>query len=71
MYIYIYIYIYINFAFFVYCNIVETHTDNGHTGFAFTYSFTAGFTGSLLLVETAYPILNMIQVINKEARVTW
>ena len=42
-YIYIYIYIYINFAFFVYWNIVATHTYDGHTGFTFTWSFPAGF----------------------------
>ena len=29
-----------------------------------------GFTSSLSLVETAYPIVNMVQVINKEARAT-
>ena len=28
------------------------------------------FTSSLSLVETAYPIVNMVQVINKEARAT-
>ena len=44
IYIYIYIYIYINFAFFVYWNIVATHTYDGHTGFTFTWSFPAGFT---------------------------
>ena len=33
---YIYIYIYINFVFFVYCNIITTHTHTGHTGFTFT-----------------------------------
>ena len=35
IYIYIYIYIYINFVFFVYSNIVGTHTHAGHTGFTF------------------------------------
>ena len=57
--------------FFVYSNIVGTYTNAGHTGFIFTLSFQAGFTWSLSLVETAYPIVNMIQVINKEARATW
>ena len=33
--IYIYIYIY-NFVFFVYCDIVATHTRTGHTGFKLT-----------------------------------
>ena len=32
----IYIYIYINFVFFVYFNIVATHTHIGHIGFTFT-----------------------------------
>ena len=32
------------FGFFVYCNIVATHTYDGHTGFTFTQSFPAGFT---------------------------
>ena len=36
IHMYIYIYIYINFVLFVYCNIVATHTDTGHTGFTFT-----------------------------------
>ena len=26
-----------------YCNIVATHTYDGHTGFTFTWSFPAGF----------------------------
>ena len=38
------IYIYMNFVFFVNCNIVATHTYDGHTGFTFTWSFPAGFT---------------------------
>ena len=33
-------------------------------------SFPATFTRSLSLVETAYPIVSMIQVINEEARAT-
>ena len=42
--IYIY-YIYIwTLCFFVYCNIVATHTYDGHTGFTFIWSFPAGFT---------------------------
>ena len=40
---YIYIYIHMNFVFFVYCNIVATHTYNGHTGFSFVWSFPACF----------------------------
>ena len=51
-------------------NIAATHTHTGHTGFTFTLSFPADFTWSLSLVETAYPIVNMFQVINKEARAT-
>ena len=44
-YIYIYICIYItDFVFFVYCNIVATHTHDCYTGFTFTQSFPAGFT---------------------------
>ena len=35
IHIYIYIYIYMNFMCFVYCNIVATHTHDGHTGFTF------------------------------------
>ena len=31
-------------------------------------SFRAAFTCSLSIVETAYPIVNMFQVNNKEAR---
>ena len=33
-------------------------------------SFPAGFTLSLSLVETAYPIVNMFQVNKKEAKIT-
>ena len=33
-----------NFVFFVYCNIVTTRTDDGHTGFIFIWSFPLGFT---------------------------
>ena len=39
-----YIYIYELCVFFVYCNIVATHTHDGHTGFTFIWSFPAGFT---------------------------
>ena len=36
LYIYLYIYTYISdFVFFVYCNIVATHTHDCHTGFTF------------------------------------
>ena len=71
LYIYIYIYVcmYMNSVFFVYCNIVATHTYDGHTGFTFTWSFPAIVTmPDVLLVETANAIMNMIQVINKEPR---
>ena len=34
-----------NFVFFVYCNIVATHTYDDQTGFTFTCSFSAGFNG--------------------------
>ena len=47
MYIYIYIHIYIytyKLCFFVYSNIVATHTHVVCTGFTFIYSFPAGFT---------------------------
>ena len=53
-----YIYIYINCV-FVYCNIAETHT---HAGLVTLVSCSHNPT------QTAYPIVNMIQVINKEAR---
>ena len=57
IYIYIYTYIYIyKFVFFVDCNIVATHTHN--------------LFQLVLLAETVYPIVNMIQVINKEGRTT-
>ena len=49
-------------------NIVAAHTHLDHTGFTFSKSFPAGFASSLLLVKTAYPIVNMLQVINKETR---
>ena len=68
IFIYIYIYMYKNFVFclFVYCNIVAAHTHTGHTGFTFTQPIPAGFTWSLLLVETVYQIVNTILVINKK-----
>ena len=59
-----------SFVFFVFCNIVATHTQTGHTGFTYTWSFPAAFTWSFSLIETAYPIANMFQVMNKEARET-
>ena len=31
-------------VFFVYCNIIATHTSDSHTGFTFIRSFPAGFT---------------------------
>ena len=54
-----------NFVFFVYCNIVATYTYDGHTGFTFINLFQLA-----LLVDRAYTIVNMIQVVNKEARAT-
>ena len=33
-----------NFVFFVYCNIVATHTYDGHTGFTFILCFPDSFT---------------------------
>ena len=56
--IYIYIlYIYINFVLFVYCNKkLVTLVPQSQNLF------------QLVLLETAYPIVNKIQVINKEAR---
>ena len=56
----------------VFCLLQHCHntTHDGHTGFTFKYSFPAGFTWLLSLVETAYPIVIKIQVINKEARAT-
>ena len=39
--------------------------DDAHTGFTFIW-----FCQMVLLVETAYTIVNMIQVITKEARAT-
>ena len=62
----IYIYIYICMYIYIYI----THTHAGYTGFTFTQSFPAGFTWSLSLVETPCPIVNLIQVIDKEARAT-
>ena len=56
LYIYIYtIYIYMNFVILVFVTLVS----HSHDLFQL-----------VLLVETAYPIVNMIQVINKEARAT-
>ena len=40
--------------FFVYYNIVSTHPHAGLTGFTFTWSFPAGFTWLLSLVETVH-----------------
>ena len=75
IYIYIYIYIYIHIYIcmdFVFCLLQQclTNTHDGHTGFTFKSSFPAGYTWSLSLAETACPIVNKIQVINKEARAT-
>ena len=44
IYIYVYVCIYELCIFFVYCNIVATHTHDGHTGFTFTQSFPAAHT---------------------------
>ena len=58
------------YVYYVFCNIVPIHTHTGHTGPTMIYSFPAAFAWSFLLVETAYPIVNMFLVINKEARRT-
>ena len=39
-------------------------------GFTFKKPFPAGFTCSLSIVRAAYPMVNMFQVITKEARAT-
>ena len=59
-----------NFEFFVYCNIVSTHTYDDHTGFTFIWFIHSFIFQLVLLVETAYTIVDMMQVINKEARAT-
>ena len=64
MYIYI-IYIYMNVVFFVYCNIIVLI----HTMITLV-SHSNDLFQLVLLVETAYTIVNMIQVINKETRAT-
>ena len=56
-----------NFVFFVYCNIVATHTYDGHTA---RVSHSYDIFQLVLVVETAYAIVNMVQVINKEVRAT-
>ena len=62
-----------NFVFFVYCNIVTAlHTMVtlvSHSNNLFQLVLLDHFH-SLSLVETAYPIVNMIRVVNKEARAT-
>ena len=52
-----------NFVFFVYCNIATTHTY-----MVTLVSHSYDLFQLVLLVETAYTIVNMSQVINKEAR---
>ena len=42
-YDHLYVYIY-ELCVFCYCNIIATHTYDGHTGFTFTWSFPAGST---------------------------
>ena len=54
-----------NFLFFVTLS-HAAQTQTGQTGFTFTISFPTAFTWLLPLVETAYPIVNMFQVINKK-----
>ena len=65
---YIYIY-YMNFVYiwtlcFLFIATVTTRTYDGHTGFTFTWSFSAGFTS-----RNGLHNVNMIQVINEEALV--
>ena len=54
-----------NFVIFVFYNIVATRTYTGHTGFTFSILFLRCFPLSLSLVETAYTIVSIFQVINK------
>ena len=54
-----------NFVFYVYCNIVATHTYD-----VTLVSHSYDLFQLVLLVKTTYTIVNMIQVINKEARAT-
>ena len=54
-----------NFVFFVYCNIATTHT---YMVMVTLVSHSYDLFQLVLLVETAYTIVNMSQVINKEAR---
>ena len=54
-----------NVVFFVYCNIIALI----HTMITLV-SHSNDLFQLVLLVETAYTIVNMIQVINKEARAT-
>ena len=69
LYIYIYIYIYITFVFFVCYNIVATHTHTGHW-FHIHIIFSIWFYLIIVTSRNSLPIVNMIQVINKEARAT-
>ena len=69
--IYIYIYIYKHCAFCLFQHCRNTHIHMLATLVSHSHNlFQLDITWSLSLVETAYPIVNMIQVINKEARAT-
>ena len=67
IYIYIYIYIYIS-DFFVFL-FIATLSQLIHM-IVIPVSHSYNLFQLVLLVQTAYPIMNMIQVINKEARAT-
>ena len=65
MYIYIYIYIYMNFVFFVYATLSQLIRT-----MVKLVSHSYDLFQLVLLLDTAYPIVNMIKVINKETRAT-
>ena len=66
MYVYIYIYIYINLVFFF----IATLSQLIRTMVTLV-SHSYGLFQLVLLVEMAYTIVNMIQVIDKEAGATY
>ena len=53
--------------FFAFCNIVATHA---HTVTLVSHDFSQLLLLDHCYLETAYPTVNMFQVINKEARAT-
>ena len=60
-----YIYIYMNFVFFVYATLSQLIRT-----MVKLVSHSYDLFQLALLLDTAYPIVNMIKVINKETRVT-